>query len=78
MEAESITEWVADSAEFGWIDDSLIYDIDTFGNLAVYDLDGLNRRIIADNATLHTATITADKWLYYFSDNHLMRKLIAD
>ena len=78
MEAESVAEWATDSAEFGWIDGSIIYSVDAQGGLAVYDFDGLNRRVIADNATHHAATITADKWLYYFSDNHLMRKLIAD
>lgn len=78
MESKSITEWYADSSNFGWIDSDMIYDIDR-GNLVVYDYDGLNRRIIARDAAAGTpAAIVNDKWLYFFSNDYLMRKMIAD
>lgn len=79
MEAESVTEWSVDSAQFGWIGSDMIYAIDDHGELIVYDFDGLNRRIIAYGVTPGSpATITADKWLYYFDNGHLMRKATAN
>ena len=79
MEAESVTEWSVDSAQFGWMGSDMIYAIDDHGELIVYDFDGLNRRIIAYGVTPGSpATITADKWLYYFDNGHLMRKATAN
>lgn len=76
METESIIEWDVGSERFGWIDDDMIYAI-IDGSLVVYDFDGLNRRVLAQNVDSDTlATITDDKWLYYFSDNSLMRMII--
>lgn len=78
MEAQAIREWDIDSGKFGWIDSDMMYSI-ADGSLVVYDFDGLNRRIIAENATDNLpATISGDKWLYYFNNNRLMRKIIAD
>ena len=76
METESIREWDVGAGQFGWIDDDMIYTtID--GTLVVYDFDGLNRRVLSQNVNNNTlATITDDKWLYYFSDNSLMRMII--
>ena len=49
------------------------------GDLIVYDFDGLNRRVIANGVSSgFPATITEDKWLYYFSNGVLTREgLIA-
>ena len=78
METKSITEWQTSSDDFDWIDSDMVYDIDQ-GDLVVYDYDGLNRRIIARDATAGTpAAIVNDKWLYFFSNDFLMRKAIAD
>ena len=79
METESVTEWATDSANFGWIDNDMIYAINEAGEVVVYDFDGLNRRTIARSASaVFPAKITSDKWLYFFSDNKLMRQVIAD
>ncbi len=78
MESKSITEWHTDSDNFDWIDSDMIYETEKNG-LVVYDYDGLNRRVIArDAATGAPAAIVNDKWLYFFKDNFLMRKAIAD
>ena len=79
MEAESVTEWFADATDFSWMDSDMIYAIDDHNDLIVYDFDGLNRRTIAQYAAIGSpATITANKWLHYFSNGYLMRKTIAD
>lgn len=78
MEAQAIREWDTDSDKFGWIDNDMMYSI-TDNSLVVYDFDGLNRRTIAENATGNLpATISGNKWLYYFDGNRMMRKIIAD
>lgn len=77
MEAKEIIEWAADGESFGWIDSSIVYSI-TDGNLYVYDFNGLNRRLITENVSNRfPVTITNEKWLYYFSDNYLVREVIA-
>ena len=74
MEALAMVEWQAKSPEFGWLDDDMIYTIAN-GELEVYDFDGLNQRTIVKEANASfPATITDDKWLYYFSNNTLMRE----
>ena len=74
MESTSIREWLVDGNTFGWIDNDMIYTV-ADEQLIVYDYDGLNRRILADSATNHfPAAITSDKWLYYFSNNNLIRE----
>ncbi len=76
MEAMSIAEWQAEGSHFDWIDNDMCYSVND-GNLIVYDFDGLNRRIIANNVSSHfPAAITNNKWLYYFSDNSLIREVI--
>ena len=78
MEARAVREWNTDSVKFGWIDNDMIYSV-ADGELVVYDFDGLNRRVVAKNATGNLpATISGNKWLYYFDGGHLMRKVIAD
>ena len=77
MEALDIVEWNTDNSSFGWIDDDMIYAISD-SNLKVYDFDGLNQREIAKNANdAFPATITDDKWLYYFKDDTLMREWLV-
>ena len=74
MELMAMKEWSVDSNHFGWIDNYMIYSIKD-GELSVYDFDGLNRRTIISNASDRLpASITSDKWLYYFSDGKLMRE----
>lgn len=76
MEAMVITEWQTASNTFGWIDNDMLYSIDN-SELIVYDFDGLNRRAIATNVSSHfPAAITNNKWLYYSSDNSLVREII--
>lgn len=75
MEANSLREWEIDDANFNWLDNDMLYTI-SGSELIVYDYDGLNRRIIANNVSSHipTVSITDDRWLYYFSDDNLMRE----
>lgn len=75
METMSLIDWKVESSHFGWLDNDMIYVVDMEGNLIVYDYDGLNRREIASGVSEKwPAMITADKWLYYFSDGVLMRE----
>lgn len=77
MEAGLVREWDADSEHFDWIDNDMIYAVDS-GELIVYDFDGFNRRALAKNVSSHfPAGITDNKWLYYVSDDDLMRELIT-
>ena len=77
MEAKAIVEWFTESS-FGWLDPDMIYTVKD-GELIVYDYDGLNRRSLANNVSSHfPVTITSDKWLYYVSDNQLVREKIMD
>ena len=77
MEALSLREWTLDSISYGWIDSNMLYAV-ADGTLIVYDFDGLNRRVISGNVSSHfPVTITGDKWLYYFSDNQIIRETIV-
>ena len=74
MELEKVVEWSIESTAFGWLDESMIYVV-ADGSLIVYDFDGLNRRVITENVDGNfPATITNDKWLYYISENNLVRE----
>ncbi len=74
MEAETIIEWSIEGEKFGWLDNNMIYTVSE-GNLIVYDYDGLNRRTLAKNTSNHFPVgITENKWLYYFSDDELVRE----
>ena len=78
MEAEQIHHYTVEGENFGWIDNDMIYTVSE-GELIVYDFDGLNRRQIAKNVSSHLSSgITDNKWLYYFSDNSLMREWIVE
>ena len=77
MEAKSIVQWQTES-DFNWLDSDMIYTVQD-GDLIVYDYDGLNRRVISKNVSDHfPVTITNDKWLYYVSDDQLVREIISD
>jgi len=77
MEAMQIVSWSTETPRYGWLDSSMIYAVKD-GELIVYDYDGLNRRPLSHNVSSHfPVTITANKWLYYFSDNQLMRERIV-
>ncbi len=74
MEAEKIVNFSIENAEVRWLDNSMFYVVDN-GDMIVYDFDGLNRRVIThDVSNRLDATITDDKWIYYFTDNKLMRE----
>ena len=74
FEANLVREWTIENGHYGWLDNNMLYVISD-GDLIVYDFDGLNRRIIAHNAMgSFPATITNDRWLYYFSDGSLIRE----
>lgn len=78
MEQINIREWSTEGEDFGWIDNSMIYTVSN-NKLIVYDFDGLNERTIASNASSQfPATITNNKWLYYFNGNSLVRETISD
>ena len=78
MESMAIIEWSVDNENFGWIDNDMIYAVSN-NELIVYDYDGFNRRIIANNVSdRFPAAITSDKWLYYFSDNTLVREWLIE
>lgn len=78
MEAGLIREWEVEGSNFDWIDNDMIYTVKD-GELIVYDYDGLNRRVLAKNVSAHFPIgITDNKWLYYVSDDNLMRELIRD
>ncbi len=78
MEAIAVTEWTTDSADFGWLDNDMIFAVSTENLLYVYDFDGFNRRELAHDASLNfPATVTDDKWLYYFSGDSLIREVVA-
>jgi hypothetical protein len=77
MEALELCEWALDTGSFGWLDGHIIYGIKD-GTLVVYDFDGLNRRTLSNNVSAHfPVTITENKWLYYFSDDKLIREIIV-
>ena len=77
MEIMGLKEWQLDSPEYGWLDSNMLYSVKN-GQLIVYDFDGLNRRELSNNVSaLFPVTITDNKWLYYFSDNTLIREVIA-
>ena len=74
MEANSVREWQFEGENFGWIDNNMIYTVKD-NELIVYDFDGLNRREISKNVSAHFSVgITENKWLYYFSDDSLIRE----
>lgn len=78
LEASVVREWEIEGETFGWIDNDMIYTVRD-GELVVYDFDGYNRRGIAKNVSDHFPVgITDNKWLYYFSDDYLMREWIVE
>ncbi|MBP5205035.1 PEGA domain-containing protein [Candidatus Saccharibacteria bacterium] len=77
METMLITEWTADSKDYKWLNGHMIYTT-LDGELKVYDYDGLNKRQLAKNVSSRfPVVITSDKWLYYFSDDQLMREWLV-
>ena len=78
MEAQEIVNWSLDSEHYGWLNGDMLYAI-LDGNLIVYDFDGLNRRSLSSNVSYHfPVVITNTKWLYYFSDDQLIREKIIN
>ena len=74
FEANLVREWTIENAQYDWLDNDMLYVVSE-GDLIVYDFDGLNRRIITHNVSSHFPTIiTNDRWLYYFSDDNLVRE----
>lgn len=78
MESMTMRNWNTDSAYFGWLSSYMLYSVND-GKLCVYDFDGLNRRELATNVSgRFPAAITNNKWLYYFSDDAIIREKISD
>lgn len=78
MEAGAVREWQVEGKTFAWLDNDMIYTVKD-GELIVYDYDGYNRRVLAKNVSdSFSVGITDNKWLYYFSDNYLMREWIVE
>ncbi len=78
METMQIKDWQVDGETFGWLDGSTIYSVKD-GELFVYDFDGLNRRSLSSGVSSRFPVyLTSDRWLYYFSDDTLMRERIAN
>ena len=74
MESMEVKEWSVEGETFGWLDNDMIYTVHD-GELIVYDFDGLNRRTLAKNVSNHfPAAITDNRYLYYFSDDSLVRE----
>ncbi len=78
MEAKEVSEWSPNTNHYGWLDNDMLYSIND-GELLVYDFDGLNCRKLAKNVSSRfPVTITSDKWIYYVSDDDLIREKIAN
>ena len=74
MELMTINEWSVEGESYGWLDESMIYTV-MDGKLIVYDYDGLNRRELANNVSNRfPVVIIGDEWLYYFSNDNLVRE----
>ena len=77
MESNQVVEWTVDGTNFDWLDTDMIYSVRD-GELFVYDYDSLNRRSLAKNVSdRFPVVITSNKWLYYFSNDNLVRELIT-
>ncbi|MDO4747123.1 MAG: PEGA domain-containing protein [Candidatus Saccharibacteria bacterium] len=78
MEAKNLTNWSLPSESYGWLDDYMLYSISS-DELAVFDYDGLNRRVLAKTASASfPVAITDNKWLYYFNGNQLVREWLVE
>ena len=76
MEILQVINWTLDSPDYGWLGSSMLYSIND-GTLIVYDFDGQNRRELSKDVTPNfPVAITDNKWLYYFSDNNIVREVI--
>lgn len=77
MESRRLVSWTLDSPRYRWLDNNMLYAVDD-GSLAVYDYDGLNHRTLSSNVSSRfPVTITRNRWLYYFSDDAIIREIIA-
>lgn len=78
MEAAAVREWTIEGESYNWLDNDMIYTVNN-GELIIYDFDGLNQRTLAKNVSSHLpVSITENKWLYYFSDDYLIREWIVE
>lgn len=76
MEISQIITWTLDSTDYGWLSSGMLYAIKD-GSLIVYDFDGQNRRELSNGVSSNfPVSITDNKWLYYFSDNNIVRETI--
>ena len=74
MESMAVREWSVDTSHYGWINNYMVYSVSD-GILSVRDFDGLNQRELASNVSdRFPVTITEGRWLYYFSDDQLIRE----
>ena len=77
MEAEKVREWQIETSAFDWLDDSMIYQ-SSYGDVVVYDFDGLNRRVIVTDAREDFPVVITndDRWLYYMNSEGLVREAL--
>ena len=77
MEDMKLNSWRAEADSLGWLDKYLIYSVSN-GVLTAYDFDGQNERTLSENVTAnYPATITNNRWMYYFSNGALMREWLV-
>lgn len=77
MESQRLSSWSLDVAHYNWLDNNMLYTV-AGGSLAVYDYDGLNRRVLSEHTSSHfPVVITRNRWLYYFEDGEIIREIIA-
>lgn len=78
MEAKTLRKWQIKGKTSGWLDNNMLYTVSD-GELIVYDYDGFNERMIAKNVSSRfPVSVTENKWLYYFSDNNLVRENLTE
>ena len=77
MEEMKISKYDLESDSYGWLDNYLVYVVQD-GKMIVRDFDGENRReiVLSDVNASYPATITRDRYLYYFVENTLVREEI--
>ena len=77
MESLRLVDWSLDTAKYHWLDSHMLYTVND-STLSVYDYDGLNHRTLSTGVSSRfPVAITNNRWLYYFSDNEIMREIIA-
>ena len=77
LDTNKIAGYESKSDKIKWIDDSMLYDV-LDGKVVVWDFDGTNEREIVNGGVSDRAVMISgdNKYLYYVSDENLMREVI--